>query len=219
MGWGNAPDAVMTASSATRVWRTVLTMADPRHPAPTVTPVHVDAGRGRERRLLLTPGEFDALVGELEALRSSHRTELEGRLREARAFGGSTENDELLAVLEESAVERARIAQLEELVRVASVVAGAAADAGAGLGSTVRVADERGRRTHYVLIGRRSRDSKRHEVTLGSPLGQALHGARPGDVVHVALPNGRVRMLRVLDVRHGQVTVASTSAAGVVRAA
>jgi transcription elongation factor GreA len=188
-------------------------MADPRHFAPAVEPVHVDVGGGREPRLLLTQAEFEALVRELEELRSSHRTELEGRLREARAFGGSTENDDLLAVLEECAVERARIAQLEELVRMASVADGAAADAGAGLGSTVRVADERDRRTHYELIGRRSQDSKRHEVTLGSPVGQALHGARPGDVVHVALPNGRDRTLRVLDVQ------GSTSAEDVVRAA
>ena len=218
MGWGNAPYAVVTASSATPVSRRVLTMADPRQFAPAV-PVHVDASGGPEPRLLLMQAEFDALVRELEALWSSYRTELEGRLREARAFGGSTENDELLAVLEECAVERARIARLEELVRMASVVDGAAADAGAGLGSTVRVADETGRRTHYELIGRRSRDSERHEVTLGSPLGQALRGARPGDVVHVALPNGRDRTLRVLDVRHGQLTVASPSAEDAVRAA
>ena len=36
---------------------------------------------------------------ELEALRSRHRSELAERLRLARGFGGSADNDELLAVL------------------------------------------------------------------------------------------------------------------------
>ena len=152
--------------------------------------------------MLLTQADFDALVRELEALRSRHRGELAGRLREARAFGTSSENDDLLAALEESAVEHARLAKLEELVRLAVVVERSAGDGGAGLGSTVRVADDRGRTTEYDLIGRRSQGSERHEVTLASPVGKALWGARPGDVVRVRLPNGRGRTLRVLDVRH-----------------
>jgi transcription elongation factor GreA len=169
--------------------------------------------------VLLTQADFDTLVRELEALRSKHRSEVAGRLREARAFGVSTDNDDLLAVVEESAVASARIAQLEELVRLASIVDGAAGDEGTGLGSTVRVADEEGRTTDYALVGRRSHGSERHEVTLASPVGQALRGARPGDVVKVALPNGRNRTLRVLDVRNGHLTAATPMDERVMRAA
>jgi transcription elongation GreA/GreB family factor len=80
--------------------------------------------------------------------------------------------------------------------RLAVVVeSSAAGDGGAGLGSTVRVADDKGRTMEYHLIGRRSQDSERHEVTLASPVGKALWGARPGDVVQVRLPNGRDRTL------------------------
>ena len=169
--------------------------------------------------MLLTQADFDTLVRELEALRSKHRSEVAGRLREARAFGVSTDNDELLAVVEESAVDSARIAQLEELVRLASIVDGATGDEGAGLGSTVRVADEKGRTTEYALVGRRSHGSERHEVTLASPVGQALWGARPGNVVKVALPNDRHRTLRVLDVRNGHLTAATRMDERVMRAA
>jgi transcription elongation factor GreA len=167
----------------------------------------------------LTQEDFDLLVRELDALRSTHRSEVAERMRQARAFGGATENDELLEVLEESAVAHARIAQLEELVRVATVVEGYARDGGAGLGSTVRVADDGGRTTDYELIGRRSHDSERHEVTLASPVGKSLWGARPGDVVVVALPTGRNRTLRVIDVRHGGLPVGTTAGEGVARAA
>jgi transcription elongation factor GreA len=161
-----------------------------------------DAFTVRDVGAVLTQADFDALVRELESLRRQQRSEHAGRLREARAFGGSSENDDLLAALEAAAVAEARLAHLEELVQFASIVEDAAGNVGAGLGSTVRVVDDAGRTSEYHLIGRRTQRSARHEITLASPVGHALRGARPGDVVHVALPNGRDRTLRVLELRH-----------------
>lgn len=200
MGCATTGYAVATASWARPARGTLSIMADSRHIAPDADP---NTQGGAETSVLLTQADFDALVRELESLRHKHRGELAGRLREARAFGTSTENDDLLTVLEESAIDRARIAQLEELVRLASVVEGAAGDGGAGLGSTVRVIDDKRRTTEYELIGRRSQESAPHEVTFASPVGRALWGALPGDVLRVELPNRRTRTLRVLDVRHG----------------
>jgi transcription elongation factor GreA len=162
--------------------------------------------------VLLMQADFDALVHELEALRTQHRDEVARRLREARAFGGSTENDDLLAVAEDAAFDGARIAQLEEIVRLASVVDGPVAEDGAGFGSTVRVSDDDGRKSEYVLIGRRDEDSGRYEVTMASPVGKALWGSRPGDVVTVVLPTRRSRTLRVLDVVHGSIATPGRAA-------
>ena len=196
MGFTADRYAVTTASSGRPRWATVSTMADPRHIAPAAP------------EFFLTQSDFDALVHELEALRTKHRDELARRLREARAFGGSTENDDLLAVAEDAAFDRARIAQLEALVRLASVVDGPDAEDGAGLGSTVRVSDDAGRESEYVLIGRRDEDSGRYEVTMASPVGKALWGSRPGDAVTVVLPAGRSRTLQVLDVVHASLVTA-----------
>jgi transcription elongation factor GreA len=202
MGFAADRYAVTTASSTRPLCGTVSSMADPRHIAPVVD-VSVKAQSDLATRVLLTQADFDTLVNELEALRRKHRSDLARRLRDARGFGGSTENDDLLAVAEDAVVDQARIAQLETHVRLASVVDGAAADDGAGLGSAVRVSDDAGSASEYVLIGRRGEKSSRHEVTIASPVGKALWGSRPGDVVHVALPNGRSRTLRILDVVHG----------------
>ena len=68
---------------------------------------------------------------------------------------------------------------------LAAIVDAATGDGGAGLGSTVCVVDEKGRKTEYELVGRRSHGSERREVTLASPVGQALWGARPGHVVRL----------------------------------
>jgi transcription elongation factor GreA len=150
--------------------------------------------------VVMSSAEYAVLMRELEGLRASHRTELAQRLHDVRAHGTTSDDDDRLAVLEEAAIDQARIAQLEDLVRSATVLDDAVFDGAAGLGSTVEVADEDGRTTKYRLIGRRTSESPAHEVSLGSPMGKALAGARTGDVVHVSLPNGRERGLTVLGV-------------------
>jgi transcription elongation factor GreA len=157
----------------------------------------------RTGRPVFTSAEYAALAQELELLRSRHRAELEERLRVARGFGVSSDNDDLLAVMEDAAVDEPRIAQLEDELRTARVVDADYTRAGtAGLGATVGVVDEAGRHGEYQLVGRRTLDSGRAEVTPSSPVGEALMGARPGDEVRVEVPSGRVRVLRVLEVRY-----------------
>jgi len=67
----------------------------------------------------------------------------------------------------------------------------------------VWVQDDAGRAAQYELVGRRSANGAGGQVSLASPVGKALRGAQPGDVVEVELPNGRTRSLTVLDVRSG----------------
>jgi transcription elongation factor GreA len=164
-------------------------------------------------RIQLTETEYADLVTELDTLRASHRAELAERLRNARDFGPAAENDDLHAVLEDAAVDRARIAQLEDALRFASIVEHSdAVDGTAGLGSSVLVEDELGATARYALIGRRSSHSARHEVTPGSPVGKALKGARSGDTLQVELPSGRVRQLRVLEVEPAVADARSAAA-------
>jgi hypothetical protein len=66
---------------------------------------------------VLTEADYTALIGELESLKARHRHEMAERLRVARSFSAAPDDDELLAVLEEAAIEQARIARLEELLR------------------------------------------------------------------------------------------------------
>jgi transcription elongation factor GreA len=168
-------------------------MADthrPIHPAPAL-----DAG------LSLSQADFDALVRELDGLRRMHRTDLERRLRDAREFGSPADDDERLSVFEEVAADRSRIAKLEGILRSACVVDDAAAfDGRAGHGCQVRVRDGRGRVSRYRLVGRRSPSAIDGDVSIASPVGQAILGARPGDVVRVTPPSGHERTLRVIEV-------------------
>src|SRR4051794_33873301 len=171
-------------------------------------------------RVQLSPADYAELMRELDELRSRHRGELAGRLRDARDFGSPGDDDDRLAVFEDAAVVEARIAQLEQLARSASVVAvGLDADGVAGLGSTVRVADDAGDEMVFVLVGRRVAESTRREVSLASPVGKALIGVRPGDLARVALPSGRARQLRVLDVTNNLPVQTSAPPEAAVEAA
>ena len=162
--------------------------------------------------LTLTSGDFDELVHELDRRRAAHRQNLAMRLRDARSFGSPGDDDEWLAAIEDTAIDQVRIAQLERLVASARVAdEPLPSNGGAGLGAFVRVRDEIGRTREYELVGRRGSDDPPARVSLGSPVGKALIGARPGDDVRVELPNGRQRSLSVIEVR--------ADPAGIVRAA
>jgi transcription elongation factor GreA len=166
----------------------------------------------------LTRTEFDALVTELHELRSTYQRELAARLRDARAYGSPGDNEDVLAVHEEVSVSAARIARLEELLRSAPIV-DREFDGCASVGCTVRVAGDSGRTAEYTLIGRRREGSARHEVSPGSPVGRALLGARPGQIVHVELPGGSDRALRILDVKPGTLGAPVTALEGDAEAA
>ncbi len=118
---------------------------------------------------------------------------------------------DLLSALERSEVDAARIAQVAALIELASVLDGLTLNGGAGVGSIVTVSDRAGRTSEYELIERSDPEGARQKVTLGSPVGKALLGVRPGDYVRVALSNGRQRRVRVIDVAPG--TLAPSHAA------
>jgi transcription elongation GreA/GreB family factor len=91
-------------------------------------------------------------------------------------------------------------ALMDELQSLRASARRASTAGGAGLGSIVKVEDRAGRTLEYELVTAAAPEPKPLQATLDSPTGEALLGARPGDFVRVALPNGRTRRVRVRDV-------------------
>jgi transcription elongation GreA/GreB family factor len=115
----------------------------------------------------LTQTDFDALVRELDELRRKHRIELERRLRDARDFGSPADNDDVLTVFEEIAIDQSRIARLEDAVRSAVIVADGQVCRVAGVSGRQGLAGARtGDVVEVTLPGDRSR---RLEVLRVSP--------------------------------------------------
>jgi transcription elongation factor GreA len=147
--------------------------------------------------VLVTEAGLRARMDELDELRQAKRSDIGRRLRDARGYGDRGGNDEYLATREDEAILDARIAALAATLAQASVVEEHARPGFVGVGSTVTVDDVRsGAAARYRLVG--SHEARTAgDVSIGSPVGQALLGRRVRDTVVVDLPDGRARQLRI----------------------
>jgi len=82
----------------------------------------------------------------------------------------------------------ARIRELTDHLATAQIIEPPADRSVAGLGATVTVESEDGKRTRYRIVGALEADARRGLVFWQSPLAEALYGTRVGDTV--ALPRG-----------------------------
>src|SRR3954469_8293016 len=107
------------------------------------------------REVILTQEGLDKLQEELDLLSGEKRREVAARIKEAREFGDIMENSEYDDAKNEQAMLEARIAQLEERLRSASVIdaTGLGTDE-VRVGSVVHVKDEKsGKSVKYAIVG------------------------------------------------------------------
>ena len=144
------------------------------------------------RDVILTTDGLEKLKAELAHLQNDKRREVAQRIKEAREFGDIAENSEYDDAKNEQAMLEARIAQVEERIRSATVVdAKDLSTDTVQVGSAVSVKDEASGKTHtFTIVG--SPEAKPPErLSYESPVGKALLGHKRNDVVDVSLPNGR----------------------------
>jgi transcription elongation factor GreA len=145
--------------------------------------------------VIVTPEGLASMKAELEHLSTARRREVAARIKEAREFGDISENAEYDDAKNEQAMLEARIAQLEDKLRSATVID--ASDLSTDVvrvGSAVHVKDEKGRSTRYTIVG--SAEAKPAEMRLSneSPVGKALLGHKRGEEVVIATPKGERRL-------------------------
>ncbi len=144
----------------------------------------------------MTRETLESLEAELHQLETEERAAIAERIRIAREWGDLKENAEYHDAKKSQAMLETRILQLRETALNAEVREVEAAGSGvAGLGSRVTVVDEeRGRESVYTLVPATEADAATGKVSFQSPVGRALDGARPGDVVTVPTPKGERRL-------------------------
>jgi transcription elongation factor GreA len=145
--------------------------------------------------IILTPEGLANLKAELEHMSTVRRREVAARIKEAREFGDISENAEYDDAKNEQAMLEARIAQLEERLRAATVID--AAHLGTDVvrvGTTVHVKDADGRRLTYTIVGSAEASPAAMKLSNESPVGKALVGAKVGDEVAFSTPRGERRL-------------------------
>jgi len=143
--------------------------------------------------IYLTREAMNALKDELDYLRITRRREIADMLRQSRENDYSVEADAPYdPARDDQAFVEGRILELEQMLAQAQILdeeAGKRAGRVA-LGSTVVVEDARGRAHTYQVVGSAETDPSQGKVSEASPVGRALLGAAPGDIVTVEAPAG-----------------------------
>ena len=148
----------------------------------------------------LSQDAHDRLTAELEDLRTHGRIEMADRIERAREHGDLKENAEYHAAKEEKAEMEARIAQLFGILEDAVIVeiGGASDEVRIGTIVTLRYDGDDEDDVEKYLLG--SIEEASDGVTVISPtsaLGEALMGARTGESVTYAAPNGTLTVIVV----------------------
>jgi transcription elongation factor GreA len=145
----------------------------------------------------LTASQRDALAAELAELEGPKRTAVVEAIKTAREHGDLSENFEYHAAKNEQGLLEARIRTLRDRLDHAVLVEESELEPDeVGIGSTVELEDEQGRRIEgeISIVGRDA------AISPESPLGRALLGHREGDAVEVEAPRG-TWTARILSVR------------------
>jgi len=146
---------------------------------------------------VLTSTAAKLLAAEVERLRGLMEREFTERRREAAAVAHG-DDDARMAIGEDELVVRARIAQMESLLRQATVLDHEpAGEDVVGLGSRVTLEDVASGRTSSHQMVAWHDGAGAGIVSAASPVGQAILGRAAGEEVAVELPGGRSRRLRI----------------------
>jgi transcription elongation factor GreA len=155
--------------------------------------------------VILTPDGLAKLKADLEYLQTDKRREVAARIKEAREFGDIMENSEYDDAKNEQAMLEAKIAQLEEKLRSASVID--STDLGTDevrVGSVVHVKDEKtGKSVKYSIVGSAEANPAENRLSNESPVGKALIGHKRNQVVEVSVPRGPKRKLKITKIEAG----------------
>jgi transcription elongation factor GreA len=155
--------------------------------------------------VILTPEGLEKLKDELQLLSTQRRREVAARIKEAREFGDISENSEYNDAKDEQAMLESRIAQLEEKLRMATVIeVGAISTDVVQVGSVVHIKDEKtGKSAKYTIVGTAEANPAESKLSNESPIGRALLGHKRNETVAVQVPRGPARQLKITKIDVG----------------
>lgn len=144
--------------------------------------------------VLLTADGLAALQEELNSLVKVRRKEVADRLKEAISYGDLSENAEYEQAKYDQSFVESRIAELEQKIKRAKVIAGDVGGSVVQIGSTVDVRNiTESEDEHYTIVGSTEADPLNGRISNESPVGRALLGQREGAEVTVVAPAGRIK--------------------------
>jgi transcription elongation factor GreA len=143
-----------------------------------------------ERSVMLTAEGKNDLEQELKQLRTVKIPEVAQRIRELTMDGDVSDNSEYEDTKEQLVIIEARIREIENLLRHATVATKSGEMDLVQFGSQVTLVDESGERESWTLVSAEEADTLHGKISTESPVGAAVLGKRVGDKVIVRAPGG-----------------------------
>ncbi len=145
-----------------------------------------------EKEVFLTREGLEKLENELEELKIVKRKEIAERIRQALDFGDISENSEYDQAKNEQAKLEERIAKIEFILRNGKLIEEEDIPTEiVGIGSKVVVLDiEYNEEMEYTIVGSAEANPYDGKISNESPVGRALLGSKPGQVIDVNVPDG-----------------------------
>ena len=155
-----------------------------------------------EKATILTESGLKKLEEQLDYLVSVRRNEISEQIAIARGFGDLSENAEYDEAKKEQAKVEAEITRLQATIRTATVVADDEITTDrVSIGTAVKVKDlEDGETYEYAIVGANEADPFQDKISIDSPVGAGLIGAKKGETVTITIPAG-VMQYKVLGIR------------------
>jgi transcription elongation factor GreA len=135
---------------------------------------------------------LDKLKEEIHHLKTVERPFISKQIAEARDKGDLSENAEYDAAKEAQGLLELKISKLEEMLAISRVLDTSKMDASkVGILSTVEVLNKKMNKVvQFTLVAEKEADIKKGKISIKSPIGAALMGARVGDQVEAKVPAG-----------------------------
>ena len=145
---------------------------------------------------LLTQAAVDELKAELKVLRTTRRTEVAEKIKEAKSFGDLSENSEYDEAKSEQAKLEAQITELEYTLQHVQIIDESVLGTDSvHIGSYVKVFDvEFNEEVKYQIVGFPQADPMENKISDESPVGRGLLGHKVGDVVDIETPGGVIKL-------------------------
>lgn len=143
----------------------------------------------------LTRAGFEKMKAELKHLKTVKRPEIIKALAEARAHGDLSENAEYDSAKEAQHQLEIRISELESKLMDVQILDDQAIDKDkVYLGAKVSLKDlDKGKEILYTIVSKEEADFKTGKISFESPVGKQLLGKKPGDIVEIVIPAGKMR--------------------------
>ncbi len=159
----------------------------PREGATLIQLLNFNISRSMKEQYLTKQG-MNELQERLHQLKTVRRREIADAIQAAKEQGDLSENAEYSSAKEEQSRIEQEISELEMTLKNAHVVAKRKTDQ-VSIGSMVLV-ECNGQEREYHVVGSNEANPLEGKISNESPMGEALLGAKVGDLVHIPVPSG-----------------------------